>query len=115
MDFITPFEFPLMKWLAASARRITAIAWVSIVVGLCALGWTWHQQQTGVAVTWFRHMQEPVTRGEQPELFAGIIRYDFFMSLGLIVCGILMRGAVAAVSHYDIFAPGQNVKGIDDK
>ena len=104
-----------MKWLAASAWRITAIAWVSIVVGVCALGCTWHQQETGVAAVGFKHMQESVTRAEQPEVFAGIIRYEFLISLGLIVSGILMRGAVAAVSHYDIFAPGQKIKSLADE
>ena len=115
MDFVNPISFPFVKWFAASVCRVKVLAVILIVGGLWSLGDVGLEQKAGLASVRYVRCQSSATLADKPDEFARIIRFEVFRSVALLFLAFLLQGAAAAVSHYDIFAPGQKVKGIDDK
>ena len=115
MDFVNPISFPFVKWLVASVCRVKVLAVILFVGGVWSFGDVWLEKRDGAARVGFLRRQSSATLAENPDEYARIIRFEAFRSVALILLAFFLQGAAAAVSHYDIFAPGQKIKGIDDK
>lgn len=115
MDFVNPISFPFVKWIAASICRVKVLAVILIAGGVWSFGDVWLEQRDGNASVRFLRSQSSATLVEKPDEFARIIRFEVFRSFALILLAVVLQGAAAAVSHYDIFAPGEKIKSLEDE
>jgi hypothetical protein len=114
MDYVNPISFPFVKWFAASVCRVKVLAVILIAGGLWSFADVWLEQRDGSASVRFVRSQASATLADKPDEFTRIIRFEVFRSLALILLAVLVQGAASAVSHYDIFAPGQKFKNLGD-
>jgi hypothetical protein len=107
--------FPLYHWLVSNLARVRWVSWVLLSLALISAGDVVSEYHSGTAVVEFEDTKTVVVRAENASAFQRAIIFEVIQTLVLVVLALAFHAACKSVSHYDIFAPGEKFKSLDDE
>ena len=108
-------EDKFSEWLLSRfdvARWFQLALLVVALVSIADIAW---ELYTGTAEIYSRTNRNYALRANQPEAFRHIIAFEVLRTVAIVLVGWAISAVRKSVAHYDIFAPGQEFKSLDEE
>jgi len=116
MDYVNYLTktFPLLDWIVSTLTGANTFVWICLVGAAVSAVDIVLEHRSGIAQASVRGDTGSATREKAPEDFARIIQFEVIRTIGLLVLAGFTAGLIAAVRHYDIFAPGLTLNSFEE-